>query len=267
MKEFMPTVQAHVATDRASRYLAQLCSHLHHMETMSHHSPVSHAGDHGESRHHGGDHDGSPTRPMVEHVDRSDSYGSIRFTGGLCTLRATADALTLRIDADDEHTLQRLQDGLAGRLRKIGRRDRLTVTWHRTESSPPADGRSAEAEAASRPAVGQRRSRLITVGLVALGALIVLVHTVLGGVLAVSVLEQWGVGVLVALVVVKVLIGGLHVVGGGFALRKGRVLRPRGKALLGHGQGLPARWAKRSSVANPTPEPTPAPSEPKPQPH
>jgi len=50
---------------------------------------------------------------------------------GQWTGRATPDTLTLRAEATDEKNLQRIQDLLAGRLEKIGRRDHLTVTWQR----------------------------------------------------------------------------------------------------------------------------------------
>lgn len=104
----MPTAEAQVTTDRASRYLVQLCRHLGRMSRMRH---------------------GGESPPAVEHVDRSDTTGTIRFTHGTCTLHATDDVLTLRIEADDEDSLRQLQQGIARRLGTIGRRDELTVHW------------------------------------------------------------------------------------------------------------------------------------------
>ncbi|GGU87329.1 hypothetical protein GCM10010211_61980 [Streptomyces albospinus] len=207
----MPTAEARIATDRASRYLVQLCGHLNTMGGMRHHNP----GHPGEGH----------TPPTVEHVDWSDTYGTARFSTGLCTLLATAEALTLRVDTDDEATLQRLQRGISHRIEKIGRRDQLTTTWRRTDAPTPAAGEAAGTESASPPAAGRRRRRgwLSTLGLAALAALFILAHLgLLGGVFAVAGLEKWGIGVVVALIAVKVIIGGLHVLRGGVALRRGK---------------------------------------------
>ena len=40
-------------------------------------------------------------------------------------------ALMLRVEAADEDHLRRLEDLIASRLERSGRRDRLTVTWQR----------------------------------------------------------------------------------------------------------------------------------------
>lgn len=225
----MPSAEAHVATDRASRYLTQLCSHLNHMGP----GRAGHGGDPGN------DHRAGPTRPTVEHVDHSDAYGSIRFTGGSCTLRATADLLTLRIDAEDDDSLRRLQDGLTTRLEKIGRRDQLMVTWQQTDTAPTPNPHTVRTPPQPAPIPPDkprwRRGWRSTLGLVTLAALVIVGHAgVFGSLLAVSVVEKWGLGVVVVLIVVKVLVGGLHVLGGGFALRRGSTL-------------LPHRWQMRHS--------------------
>lgn len=111
----MPSAEAHVSTERASSYLTQLGEHLRHMGHRPHHPPAQHD-------------DGPP--PAVQHADWTDTAGTIHFDQGTCTLRATPDALILRLEAVDEHWLRRLQDGLARRLENIGRRDELAVTWH-----------------------------------------------------------------------------------------------------------------------------------------
>ncbi|MGW0964766.1 DUF2218 domain-containing protein [Streptomyces sp. NPDC002516] len=134
----MPTAVTRLATDRASRYLVQLCSHLRQMPHLSHRTP---GGGHGE----GG------TRPEVRQVEFTDTHGTVRFSEGLWTLEATADALTLRVDAEDEDALRRLQDGIAARIEKIGRRGGLRVQWRQAGADTPpqreADARGGTGEA------------------------------------------------------------------------------------------------------------------------
>ncbi|MFF3446616.1 DUF2218 domain-containing protein [Streptomyces sp. NPDC002667] len=134
----MPTAETRLATDRASRYLVQLCRHLGRMTHMSHRPP---GGGHGE----GG------TQPEVRHVEFTDTHATVHFAEGLWTLDATADALTLRVDADDEDALRRLQDGIAARIEKIGRRDGLRAQWRRVGADTPpqveADARGGTGEA------------------------------------------------------------------------------------------------------------------------
>jgi hypothetical protein len=111
----MPTLSAEgrVDTERASRYLAQLCEHLNQMGHRRFHKIRSHGAAH----------------PGVISVEWSDAHGVLIFTGGQCTLQASADALTLRAEAADADSLQRMQEMLSMRLETIGRRDRLRVVW------------------------------------------------------------------------------------------------------------------------------------------
>lgn len=233
----MPTAEAAVPTERAGRYLVQLCRHLNSIAAMRHH----HLDHHGNDR----------VPPTVEHVDCSDTYGTVRFTTGLCTLLATADRLTLRLDADDEPTLQRLRDGIARRIEKIGRRDHLTVTWQQHTHSPSQAAReapkAASALAPSWPPAGQRRRRgwLSTLGLAALAALIITAHFgLLGGLLAASIVEKWGLALIAALITVKILIAGLHLLAGGIALRRG--ITPN------RPWSWPSRWRPSAHHTNPT---------------
>jgi hypothetical protein len=53
----------------------------------------------------------------------------IDFGWGRCTLRAEPAILTLHAEAPDEELLRRLQERVAERLERFGRRDHLTVTW------------------------------------------------------------------------------------------------------------------------------------------
>jgi len=109
------TADARIATDRPSRYLVQLCQHAGHMRGPRAHRPAGHRGGDGD----------------VRHAEWSDSYGIIRTSWGECTLRPASGALMLRVEAADEDNLRRLQDLIASRLERFGRRDRLTVTWQR----------------------------------------------------------------------------------------------------------------------------------------
>lgn len=118
----MPTAEAEVRTGRASRYLVQLCRHLGQMGGMGH-RPTA---------HHGGQ------EPLaVRRADWSESSGTVRFAQGTCTLQASADALTLRVEADDEDALRRIQEGITRRLGMIGRR--VALQW-RQSTSPARDG-------------------------------------------------------------------------------------------------------------------------------
>lgn len=124
----MYTSHATVTTDRASRYLAQLGRHTGQMSRLAFHRTPRH----GQG--------GAP--PEVAHSEWSDTDGVIAFGQGRCTLHASEDALKLRAEAEDLEQLRRIQDGIARRLERIGRRDQLTVAW-----SPSASGTTAGAEA------------------------------------------------------------------------------------------------------------------------
>jgi hypothetical protein len=106
----VPTAQTRIPTDRAGRYLVQLCQHLNQIS--------------GHARHGAG---GGP--PPIRRVEWSDSHGVIEFASGQCTLDATGDALTIDLAAADTDELREMQQTLAARLKTIGRRDNLVVTW------------------------------------------------------------------------------------------------------------------------------------------
>ncbi|MFF6996095.1 DUF2218 domain-containing protein [Streptomyces sp. NPDC008313] len=212
----MPTAETRLATDRASRYLVQLCRHLRQMPRMSRRPP--------------GGHGGGGARPEVRHVEFTDTHGTVRFADGLWTLDATADALVLRVDADDEEALQRLQDAVTARIEKIGRRDGLQVHWRR--AVPDASPRTKhDAEDGVSGSGGSRGRRGATLGLVTAGALIVAVHLGIGGAaLADAKWTGWAVNAVLALVLVKLVLLGSHFFLGRAALRRGVVFRHRRKA-------------------------------------
>jgi len=111
----MPSAQARVRTDRASRYLIQLAKHGRHMGTGV---------LHGRRRHDDG---GVP--PTVLRAESSDTEGVVDFGWGRCTMKATDTELLLAAEADDDAHLARITAGIAARVHRIGRREHLTVVW------------------------------------------------------------------------------------------------------------------------------------------
>jgi hypothetical protein len=116
----MLTAEAHVRTQDPSRYLTQLCHHAQQVHRMRH-----------RPRDHGGD--GQPP-PKVEAVECSETSGMISFGWGRCTMQATPGTLTLHAEAEDQESLQRIQDIVTRDIERFGKRRRLTVTWQRTNA-------------------------------------------------------------------------------------------------------------------------------------
>ena len=110
---------ARVETDRASRHLIEVCKHASKMETHLHQMR-----SHGAPRH---------APPEIQHVEWSDVEGLIRLRWGRCILRATADALILRVETPDQESLRQLEDFISHRLESIGSRDHLVVRWQSSE--------------------------------------------------------------------------------------------------------------------------------------
>lgn len=108
----MFTAHATIETERASRYLVQLCEHVGHLARMP-----------------------GATDAEVEH---SDSQAMIRVGAASCKLDARPDALALCAEAPDVSGLARLTDRVGGRLEQIGRRDALRVVWRSTSDIPAA---------------------------------------------------------------------------------------------------------------------------------
>jgi hypothetical protein len=134
-------------------------------------------------------------------------------TWGQWTLQATPDALTLHAEAANEEDLQRIQDLLAARLEKIGRRDHLTVTWQRPDAPTVHLGDPHPTEEPRRTANTARRWPLIAVV-----ALFVAIHLGLGGAaLAASPWTDWTAIGLVTIFLVKII--GLRLL----ATRRGKV--------------------------------------------
>ncbi|CAG7613550.1 DUF2218 domain-containing protein [Actinacidiphila bryophytorum] len=213
----MPTAEARIATDRASRYITQLCRHLGQMNRASHRPHDGHGQGPGQKM------------PAVQHVDCTDTHGTVRFADGRWTLDATPDALTLRVDADDDAALRRLQDGITTRIEKIGRRDGLRVRWHadRADSGPgPQIERPPGSEApTAAPGHGPRKSTwVLAVG----AALVVALHLGMGGAaLTDAKWTLWTADTVLVLVLLKLLVTGGHLLLGRSALRRGLASRRR----------------------------------------
>jgi len=93
----MVTSEAHVSTDSAERYAKQLCNHAAHMGAHSQWIPPE---------------------------------GTVEFPhGGTLHIRASAEQLILRADADTPDDLARVQAVIASDLQRFGHRNDMHVTW------------------------------------------------------------------------------------------------------------------------------------------
>jgi hypothetical protein len=99
----MLIAEAQVDTDRSARYLVQLCQHV---DAITKRQPQ-----------------------MQARVEWSENHGLIDFGWARCVLRAEPGVLRLRAEAADANSLRQIEQRVAERLRQVGRRDGLTVTW------------------------------------------------------------------------------------------------------------------------------------------
>jgi hypothetical protein len=125
----MLTAEAAVDTEHPSRYLVQLCTHASKMGGDAPHPP------HRLRSHAGGD-----EPPLMRHAEWTDTDGIVSLSWGRWIMHATPGTLTLRAEADSEEDLRRIQDLVTARLEQFGRRDHLTVNWHRTKRCARSDG-------------------------------------------------------------------------------------------------------------------------------
>lgn len=215
----MLVAEARISTRRASRYSKQLCRHADQMRRIRRQPAAGHsAGSAG---------------PEVNHVDYFDAVAAVQFADGRLTMQATADTLTLRVEAADDDALRRLQDGVANRLQTIGRRDQLATTWHRLQTPAVSPGDIAQN---AGPPVGagspKRRwpRRLTVLGLGAGGALIVAAHMGIGGAAAAALpWTGWVGGSLLVIILAKLVFIASHVILGRFAFRRGKTIHARWK--------------------------------------
>lgn len=132
----MLTAHARVETGRASRYLTQFCKHAAAMGGGRGHGPIGHlrgmlAG-----------------REVAVHAEWTTTRGVVRLEPwGTCTLTADSTGLDLAVEADDEDSIQRIQDVVTRDIERFGKREGLAVTWSdhdaRSVVSDEANGRPA----------------------------------------------------------------------------------------------------------------------------
>lgn len=89
--------EARITTERASRYLQQLCKHF------AHKLPTSH----------------------------TPQEGRIEFGMGVCALQAEPETLVLTADAPDAESLDRLEGVVARHLERFAFRDKPEIRWVR----------------------------------------------------------------------------------------------------------------------------------------
>lgn len=89
--------EARVPTEKAGRYMAQLCKHF------AHKIPATF----------------------------DDEAGRIEFPFGVCRLRAAPDALALEVESSDSPALDRLEGVVASHLERFAFREPLKVAWTR----------------------------------------------------------------------------------------------------------------------------------------
>ena len=117
----MPILYAQIPTERASRYLVQFCKHAAALGSGGH-TPRMHL------------HAPMGRRDVQVAAEWSPTSGTVTFTPwGTCTLTATDDTLTLRIDAADEAGLAQIRDVINRDFERFSSRDPISVTWRRIE--------------------------------------------------------------------------------------------------------------------------------------
>lgn len=113
--------KATVATDKASKYLVQLCKHFAH---------------------------------KVE-VDYTETEGTVHFPPGICWMQADAAGLTMHCRAEDLRGVLMMQGILDNHLPRFAWREELTIAWPKLEGEDEIRAQVAAekaAEAAQSPA-------------------------------------------------------------------------------------------------------------------
>jgi hypothetical protein len=188
----MPSLEAHIETERASRYLVQFCKHAAAMGSGGH-SPRMHL------------HGTVARREVQVSAEWSDTSGTVTFTPwGLCTLSADGDSLTVRIDTANEDGLAQIRDVVTRDFVRFSQRAPLTLTWQRSDDSGAVPSRPIGAvTSAHRPG---RRAHL-QIALLAMAVLLIIgLHVGLAGAAVAD--PRWtgiATDVMIALVLLKVI--------------------------------------------------------------
>lgn len=135
----MPSAKAHVPTDRASRYLVQLCKHLNHQGRHLRHRPRTHRPESDVGTGAGA---GAGHPAFQAQLTWDDNDATIDFGQGRCTVHAAAETLAFRADAEDEQTLHHIEQLIADHLARFSRRNPLTVCWEASEEHDTRTGMS-----------------------------------------------------------------------------------------------------------------------------
>jgi hypothetical protein len=108
LPETVPTAEAQIRTESASAYLAELCRQLDERAT---------------------------TRGDVRvRIEWSESDGVVDFGWGRCAIHADPNALSLRVEANDQETVESLQELFTRHLQHIAPDAELEVSWHQSEA-------------------------------------------------------------------------------------------------------------------------------------
>ncbi|MFC7382215.1 DUF2218 domain-containing protein [Sphaerisporangium rhizosphaerae] len=190
----MPSLEANIETERASRYLVQFCEHATAMGGRGAHVPRMHL--HGEMSR----------RDVRVDAQWSDTEGTVTLTPwGRCVLRADGNALRVNIEAVDENGLREIQDIVTRDLDRFSRRDPLVVTWRRSGTNDPVRTTEAEGVASGRRGISRVPVSMQGIILALAGALAIVLHLGLAGTfLSAAPWAGLAVNAVLVIVVVKV---------------------------------------------------------------
>ncbi|MET8158290.1 DUF2218 domain-containing protein [Sphaerisporangium sp. NPDC005289] len=206
----MPSLEAHIETERASRYLVHFCKHATAMGGRGAHVP--------RMRLHGA---------MSSHDVRidaqwSDTEGTVTLTPwGRCVLRADENALSVNIEAADENGLREIRDIVTRDLDRFSRRDPLVVTWSRPGTDEAVPTAEAEGVASARRGIPRVLMSIQGIIVAIAGVLVLVLHLGLAGTFL-STAPWAGLAINAVLVIVVVKVALIAVFRFRFRLRRRR---------------------------------------------
>ena len=118
----MPSSEAHIATDRPSRYLIQFCKHADAIGGPKGHRLRMHSEN------------AAAFGQLTVRAEWSDTLGVVSMRPwGQCRLQAGPSTLSVRIDARDDDTLRRIEQLITNDMDRFSAH-RLTLTWQPVET-------------------------------------------------------------------------------------------------------------------------------------